>query len=70
MKNIVQEKKIRVNGGTKHPLKLTALLYLREALLQEAFEDYPLFIQIAYEFGARDSEIESLLEDARRMPRP
>ena len=69
MENIVQVKKIRVSGGIKHPVKLTALLYLREALLEEAFEDCPCFIQIAYEFGARDHEIESLLEDARRMPR-
>lgn len=69
MENIVQTKKIRLSGGTKHPVKLTALLYLREALLQEAFEECPMFIQTAYEFGARDHEVESLLEDARRMPR-
>ena len=68
MENIVQVKKIRVSSGTKHPVKLTALLYLREALLAEAFENCPSFIQIAYEFGARDHEVESLLEDARRMP--
>ena len=70
MGNIIQEKKVRTIGRTRHPVKLTALLYLRGALLQEEFEDCPLFIQIAYEFGARDQEIESLLEDARRMPRP
>ncbi|MSR76639.1 MAG: hypothetical protein EXS63_00200 [Candidatus Omnitrophica bacterium] len=69
MGNIITEKKVKVIEGTKHPVKFTALIYLREALLQEKFEDCSLFIQIAYEFGARDHEIESLLEDARRMPR-
>ena len=53
----------------RHPVKLTALLYLKEALLNEVFEECPLFIQIAYEFGAKDGEIESLLEDPRRSPR-
>ncbi len=53
----------------KHPVKLTALWYLKEALLEEAFEDCPVFIRIAYEFGAKDAEVESLLEDPRRIPK-
>ena len=57
------------NGLTKDPVKLTALLYLQEALLAEQFENCPLFIEIAYEFGAEDREIEYLLEDPRRTPR-
>ncbi len=61
--------RIQFEKVIRHPVKLTALLYLKEALLSEAFEDCPLFIQIAYEFGARDSDVESLLEDPRRIPR-
>ncbi len=53
----------------KDPVKLTALLYLREALLAERYEECPLFIRVAKQFGAVNREIEDLLEDARRMPR-
>lgn len=53
----------------RNPVKLTALLYLKEALLEERFEECPLFIRIAYEFGAQDYEVENLLEDPRRTPR-
>ncbi len=53
----------------KDPVKLTALLYLREALLREWYEQCPLFIAVAKEFGALNEEIEELLEDARRTPR-
>lgn len=55
--------------AVRDPVKLTALLYLREALLEERFEECPLFIRIAYEFGAQDYEVEDLLEDPRRIPR-
>jgi hypothetical protein len=51
------------------PVKLTALLYLREALLRERYERCPEFIRIAKEWGAKGREIEELLEDARRLPR-
>jgi hypothetical protein len=47
---------------------LTALLYLREALLQERYEDCAEFINTAREFGAEFFEIQNILEDARRMP--
>ena len=63
------------NAGTlrrqeiqKNPVKLTALLYLREGLLQERYEALPAIIAIAKEFGARDFEIQDLLEDPRRRP--
>lgn len=56
----------RVLGG--HPLKLTALLMLKEALLQERYEECSEIIAIAKEFGARDFEIYYLLEDPRRKP--
>lgn len=53
----------------RDPVKLTALLYLKEALGHQRYESCKLFIAIAKEFGAFDQEIQELLEDPRRMPR-
>ncbi|MBI4395017.1 MAG: hypothetical protein HY583_02355 [Candidatus Omnitrophica bacterium] len=53
---------------SKHPIKLTALAYLREAILNEVYEDCALAIDIAKEFGAEEFEIQNLLEDPRRKP--
>ena len=53
----------------RDPVKLTALLYLREALSSQRYEECPLFIAVAKEFGASHEEVEELLEDVRRMPR-
>ena len=53
----------------RDPVKLTALLYLREALRRERYEDCSQFVRVAKEFGAQDREIEELLEDPRRTPR-
>lgn len=53
---------------TKNPVKLTALLYLREALLAEDYEECPVIIQIAREFGAQNFEIINLLEAPTRVP--
>ena len=53
---------------SKHPVKLTALLYLKEAIAQERYEDCAEIIGIAKEFGAADIEIRYLLEDPRRNP--
>ena len=53
----------------RNPVKLTALLYLREALRTERYEQCAQFIQVAKEFGAQDREVDELLEDARRTPR-
>ena len=52
----------------RDPVKLTALIYLREALISERFEECAEFIAIAKEFGALDQEIRVLLEDPRRHP--
>ena len=52
----------------RHPVKLTALLYLREALLEERYEECAPLIATANEFGAQPFEIRNLLEDARRIP--
>ena len=68
--NTVNIKRFNVGRGkrTKHPLALTALWYLREALLNERYEQCAEFIQIAHEFGATPLEVKFLLEDARRFP--
>ena len=52
----------------RHPVKLTALLYLKEALLKENYEICAEVIAAAKEFGAADFEIRDLLEDPRRVP--
>lgn len=53
----------------KDAVKLTALLYFRESLLLQRYEESAHFISVAREFGAQDREIEELLEDPRRVPR-
>ena len=58
----------RYRRRTRDPVKLTALIYLREALIAERYEDCAEFIAIAEEFGALDGEIRILLEDPRRHP--
>ena len=52
----------------KHPVKLTALLYLKEAILKERYENCAEIIAVAEEFGAAGYEIQDLLEDPRRSP--
>ena len=52
----------------KHPVKLTALLYLKEALQRERYEQCPDIIAVAKEFGAAPYEVQDLLEDPRRTP--
>jgi hypothetical protein len=52
----------------RHPVKLTALLYLKEALLKERYEICESMVSIAKEFGAAQFEIADLLEDPRRKP--
>ena len=52
----------------RDPVKLTALLYLKESLLTQRYEESAQFIQVAKEFGAVDWEVEELLEDPRRTP--
>ncbi len=44
-------------------LKATALLYLKEALVREQYEDCKELIQNAKDFGAEGKEISTLLEE-------
>ena len=52
----------------KNAVKLTALLYFREALVEERYEECAGFIEVAREFGAQEFEIQNILEDPRRVP--
>lgn len=47
----------------RDPVKLTALLYLKEALLEERYEECAEFAATAREFGALESEIQYVLEN-------
>lgn len=58
----------RYRSRSRDPVKLTALIYLREALVSERYEECAEIIAIAKEFGALDAEIRILLEDPRRHP--
>lgn len=58
----------RYRRRTRDPVKLTALIYLREALIAERYEDCADFIAIAKEFGAFDEEIRVLLDNPKRHP--
>ena len=57
-------------GGrsNRDPVRLTALLYLKEVLLKERYEECREIIGLAYEFGATENEVQALLEDPRRNP--
>ena len=58
----------RSSRALKHPVRLTALLYLSEALRSERYEECAEFVGVAREFGASENEIRGLLEDPRRVP--
>ena len=62
--------RFNLNWGRRevHPVKVSALMALKETLLREEYEECPEIIAIAKEFGARDQEIYYLLEDPRRRP--
>lgn len=64
----VEFPKPRRRRVVKHPVKLTALLYLKEALSRENYEICSEVIATAKEFGAADFEVQDLLEDPRRVP--
>jgi hypothetical protein len=68
MEEIGLKKEKNLKRVARDPVKLTALLYLREALLEQRYEECRAFIEVAEEFGAQDFEIQYLLEDPRRIP--
>jgi hypothetical protein len=69
MKSLVRaHQTARATVRVKHPIVLTALLYLREALVREEYEKCRELIAIAEEFGASERDVNYLLEDPRRVP--
>ena len=48
-----------------HPVKVTALAYLREALAEERYEEMKEFVEIAREFGADSHEVALALAAAK-----
>lgn len=61
-----QKRKVVRRKAVWHPVKLTALVYLKEALQTEHYEVCADMISTAKEFGATDREVYNLLEDSRR----
>ena len=59
---------IIITRRRRNPLRLTALLYLREALQSENYETCNEIIAYARRFGATVRQIKNLLEDPRRVP--
>jgi hypothetical protein len=49
---VVEKQKINRNPKNYHPVKVTALNYIREALEEERYEEVRDMIAIAREFGA------------------
>ena len=49
-----------------HPVAVTALLYLQEAVQQERYEDCAAYVTAAREFGAPVVEIQGILDNPRR----
>lgn len=58
----------RVRVSSKHPVGLTALMSLKQAIQQELYEECASIIEIAREFGISNQDIQSILEDPRRNP--
>lgn len=65
-----QQLNVRTPPGRRrpylNPVALTALLYLKEALVEERYEDCRAIIRVALEFGAGEARVGYLLEDPRR----
>ncbi len=57
-----QQEALEVN--TDNILKMTALLYVKEALAQEEYEACPELLGLARKFGAQPNEINKLLAGA------
>ena len=69
MKKMKAPKKVERRKNAFHPVKFTSLLYLGEALHREQFEECPVMINIAFEFGASPKEVEKIISDYVRHDR-
>ncbi len=67
---MAQKLNVRIPPGRRRleidPVALTALLYLKEALVEERYEECAGIIRLALEFGAGEARVGYLLEDPRR----
>ena len=52
-----------LNLVESHPIGLTALLYLIEALRSESYEDCADILEVAREFQASESDVQRILTD-------
>lgn len=50
-------------GTPDHLLKTTALIYLKEALVHQRYEDCPALIRSAKGYGARQSEVRKVIAE-------
>ena len=68
---MTQKLNVRIPPGRRRleidPIALTALLYLKEVLVEERYEECAAIIRIALEFGAGEARVGYLLEDPRRL---
>ncbi len=69
MSSIICDVASKIRRNTQHPLKLTAMLYLKDAILRECYEECRDFIDIAQEFGADSEDIKRTLSDSLRLLR-
>lgn len=58
------------NNRNLHPIKVTALVYLREVLLAEKYEECSEIIKIGREFGATNREVHKVLNSYSRTLKP
>ena len=63
----------RIANYLEHPVKVTALEYLKEALHTERYEDCWQILEVAKEFGANNNEIWEVINRNARFsasPKP
>ena len=63
MRNFLLPNKQEKPSSHDKILKATALMYLKEALVKEVYEDCPELIQNAKDFGAEQKEISELIAE-------
>ncbi len=59
--NVILKEEEGQAAGSDAILKATALLYFKEALLKQEYEDCGELVEIARKFGANTSEIQAVI---------
>ena len=57
----------RIARHFEHPVKVTALEYLKEALQKERYEDCWGIVEVAKDFGAENAEIWTIINRCARF---